>query len=123
MRSSWSTGTRWDGWGTTTRPSSGAGAGRACFPHSRRSRSSAATAPRSATSRRRLRARAVPLELVLRTLRIENLVLIHDAELVLDERLTAITGETGAGKTIFSNAVGLLLWARGDAALIGAGGA
>ena len=60
---------------------------------------------------------------MLRTLRIENLVLIHEAELVLDERLTAITGETGAGKTIFANAVGLLLGARGDAALIGAAGA
>ncbi len=57
---------------------------------------------------------------MLRTLRIENLVLIHEAELVLDEQLTAITGETGAGKTIFANAIGLLLGARGDAALIGA---
>ena len=43
---------------------------------------------------------------MLRTLRIENLVLIHEAELVLDEQLTAITGETGAGKTILSNAIG-----------------
>ena len=59
---------------------------------------------------------------MLRTLRIENLVLIHEAELALDEQLTAITGETGAGKTIFANAVGLLLGARGDAALIGAAG-
>ena len=41
---------------------------------------------------------------------------------MLDEQLTAITGETGAGKTIFSNAIGLLLGARGDAALIGAAG-
>ena len=62
------------------------------------------------------------MAVVLRTLRIENLVLIHEAELVLDDRLTAITGETGAGKTIFSNAVGLLLGARGDAALIGSAG-
>ena len=59
---------------------------------------------------------------MLRTLRIENLVLIHEAELALDGQLTAITGETGAGKTIFSNAIGLLLGARGDAALIGAAG-
>ena len=34
--------------------------------------------------------------------------------------LNAITGETGAGKTILSNAIGLLLGARGDAAMIGA---
>jgi DNA repair protein RecN (Recombination protein N) len=57
---------------------------------------------------------------VLRRLRIENLVLIREAELELDSGLNAITGETGAGKTILSNAIGLLLGARGDAAMIGA---
>jgi DNA repair protein RecN (Recombination protein N) len=56
---------------------------------------------------------------VLRRLRIENLVLIHEAELELDAGLNAISGETGAGKTILSNAIGLLLGARGDAAAIG----
>ena len=60
---------------------------------------------------------------VLRRLRIENLVLIHTAELELAPGLNALTGETGAGKTIFSGAIGLLLGARGDAALIGAAGA
>ncbi len=57
---------------------------------------------------------------MLRRLRIENLVLIREAELELGPGLNAITGETGAGKTILSNAIGLLLGARGDAALIGA---
>ncbi len=57
---------------------------------------------------------------VLRRLRIENLVLIREAELELAPGLNAITGETGAGKTILSNAIGLLLGARGDAAMIGA---
>jgi len=57
---------------------------------------------------------------VLRRLRIENLVLIREADLELDPALNAITGETGAGKTILSNAIGLLLGARGDAAAIGA---
>jgi DNA repair protein RecN (Recombination protein N) len=57
---------------------------------------------------------------VLRRLRIENLVLIREAELEFDLGLNAITGETGAGKTIFSNAIGLLLGGRGDSALIGA---
>jgi DNA repair protein RecN (Recombination protein N) len=56
---------------------------------------------------------------VLRRLRIENLVLIREAELELDDGLNAITGETGAGKTILSNAIGLLLGARGDATAIG----
>ena len=43
------------------------------------------------------------------------------AEIGLDlaDGLTAVTGETGAGKTIFAQAIGLLLGARGDAAAIG----
>jgi DNA repair protein RecN (Recombination protein N) len=57
---------------------------------------------------------------VLRRLRISNLVLIRDAELELAPGLNAITGETGAGKTILTHAVGLLLGAKGDSALIGA---
>jgi DNA repair protein RecN (Recombination protein N) len=56
---------------------------------------------------------------VLRRLRIENLVLIQEAELVLAPGLNAITGETGAGKTILTHALGLLLGAKGDAALVG----
>ena len=59
---------------------------------------------------------------VLRRLRIENLVLIRDAELELAAGLNAITGETGAGKTILAQAIGLLLGSRGDPALVGAGG-
>jgi DNA repair protein RecN (Recombination protein N) len=59
---------------------------------------------------------------VLRRLRISNLVLIEDAELELHAGLNAITGETGAGKTILAGAFGLLLGARGDGALIGAAG-
>ena len=59
---------------------------------------------------------------VLRRLRIENLVLIREAELELAPGLNAITGETGAGKTIFAQAIGLLLGSRGDAALVGADG-
>jgi DNA repair protein RecN (Recombination protein N) len=56
---------------------------------------------------------------VLRTLRIENLVLIREAELAFGPGLNAITGETGAGKTILAQAVGLLLGARADASLLG----
>jgi DNA repair protein RecN (Recombination protein N) len=59
---------------------------------------------------------------VLRRLHIENLVLIHEAELEFDPGLNAITGETGAGKTILSGALGLLLGTPGDAGLIGAAG-
>src|SRR5438477_2987489 len=56
---------------------------------------------------------------MLRRLRIENLVLIHEAELTFAPGLNAITGETGAGKTILAQAIGLLLGAKGDAAYIG----
>ena len=57
---------------------------------------------------------------VLRRLRIENLVLIHEAELELAPGLNAITGETGAGKTILAQALGLLLGAKGDDSFVGA---
>ena len=55
---------------------------------------------------------------MLRRLRIENLVLIQDAELTFSPGLNAITGETGAGKTILAQAIGLLLGAKGDTAYI-----
>ena len=59
---------------------------------------------------------------MLRRLRIENLVLIREAELELAPGLIALTGETGAGKTIVTQAIGLLLGAKGDAATVGAAG-
>jgi DNA repair protein RecN (Recombination protein N) len=59
---------------------------------------------------------------LLRSLRIENLVLIREATLELTPGLNAITGETGAGKTILAQAVGLLLGAKGDASFIGPDG-
>src|SRR6202165_5114167 len=60
---------------------------------------------------------------MLRRLRIENLVLIQKAELTCAPGLKAITGETGAGKTILAQAIGLLLGAKGDTGYIGAAGA
>ncbi|HUG64195.1 MAG TPA: AAA family ATPase [Gaiellaceae bacterium] len=59
---------------------------------------------------------------MLRRLRIENLVLIRGAELTFGPGLNAVTGETGAGKTIFAQAIGLLLGARADASAVGAEG-
>jgi DNA repair protein RecN (Recombination protein N) len=59
---------------------------------------------------------------VLRRLRIENLVLIREADLSFGPGLHAVTGETGAGKTIFAQAIGLLLGARADASSVGAEG-
>src|SRR3954453_6447338 len=60
---------------------------------------------------------------VLRRLRIENLVLIREAELDFVPGLNVITGETGAGKTIFAQAIGLLLGAKGDEGFVGPHGA
>ena len=59
---------------------------------------------------------------LLRRLRIENLVLIREADLAFAPGLNAVTGETGAGKTIFAQAVGLLLGARADASSVGSEG-
>jgi DNA repair protein RecN (Recombination protein N) len=46
---------------------------------------------------------------VLHELRIENLLLIERAELRFGEGLNAITGETGAGKTILAHSIDLLM--------------
>ena len=59
---------------------------------------------------------------MLRRLRIENLVLIREAELELAPGLNAISGETGAGKTILAQAVGLLLGQKGEASAVGPAG-
>jgi len=49
-------------------------------------------------------------------------VLIREAELELAPGLNAITGETGAGKTILAQALGLMLGAKGDDSFVGAAG-
>ncbi|MGH2974319.1 MAG: AAA family ATPase, partial [Solirubrobacterales bacterium] len=46
---------------------------------------------------------------MLRELRIENLLLIERAELRFAAGLNAITGETGAGKTILAHSLDLLM--------------
>ena len=48
---------------------------------------------------------------------------MREGELAPAAGLTAITGETGAGKTILAQAIGLLLGAKGDASAVGAAGA
>ncbi len=58
---------------------------------------------------------------MLSTLRLRRLGVIDDAELVLSPGLNVITGETGAGKTMVVTALGLLLGARADTALVRAG--
>ena len=60
---------------------------------------------------------------MLEELVVENLVLVRSARLTLHPGLNVLTGETGAGKTILAEAVGLLLGGRADAALVGPAGA
>jgi DNA repair protein RecN (Recombination protein N) len=54
-------------------------------------------------------------------LRIKNLALVEDLEWQLAPGFTAITGETGAGKSIIIGALQLLLGERTDKSLIRTG--
>src|SRR3954447_2177877 len=58
---------------------------------------------------------------MLEELRLRGLGVLEDAVLELGPGFTAITGETGAGKTMLLTGLGLLLGGRGDAALVRAG--
>jgi DNA repair protein RecN (Recombination protein N) len=55
---------------------------------------------------------------MLRELRIENLILIERAELRLGEGLNAITGETGAGKTVLAHSLDLLMGGKAKAGIV-----
>ena len=58
---------------------------------------------------------------MLRQLAIHNIVLVERLELEFEPGLGVLTGETGAGKSILLDAVGLALGARGETALVRAG--
>jgi DNA repair protein RecN (Recombination protein N) len=60
---------------------------------------------------------------VLRELRIENLLLIEKAELRLGGGLNAITGETGAGKTVLAHSLDLLMGGKARAQIVRPGAA
>lgn len=55
---------------------------------------------------------------LLKELSIKNFALIEDVELKLNDNLTIITGETGAGKSILLGALSLLLGKRADLSTI-----
>ena len=55
---------------------------------------------------------------MLRALHIENYALIDSLDLSFDKGFTAITGETGAGKSILVGALSLILGARADSSLL-----
>ena len=58
---------------------------------------------------------------MLRQLAIRNVVLVERLELEFEPGLGVLTGETGAGKSILLDALGLALGARADTALVRAG--
>src|SRR6266436_4790464 len=58
---------------------------------------------------------------MLTTLRIKNLALVADLTLELQPGYNAITGETGAGKSIIIGALNLVLGERAERALIRSG--
>src|SRR5882672_3599383 len=58
---------------------------------------------------------------MLKTLRIRNLVTIEDLSVEFGPGLNVLTGETGAGKSIVVDALGLATGERGDSALVRSG--
>src|SRR3982750_715888 len=58
---------------------------------------------------------------MLRLLRIRNLAVIEAVEVVFDPGFNILTGETGAGKSILVEAVGLLLGGRASSDLVRTG--
>jgi DNA repair protein RecN (Recombination protein N) len=58
---------------------------------------------------------------MLRQLAIQNIVLVERLELEFEPGLGVLTGETGAGKSILLDALGLALGARADSSLVRAG--
>jgi DNA repair protein RecN (Recombination protein N) len=60
---------------------------------------------------------------LLRELHVRDLGIVDDLTLLLADGLTAITGETGAGKTLLVEAIDLLLGGRADGSLVRGGAA
>ena len=65
-------------------------------------------------------ARSAP---VLRTLAVRDFVIVDRLELAFDTGFSVLTGETGAGKSILIDALGLLLGDRADPATVREGSA
>ena len=55
---------------------------------------------------------------MLQEITIDNLAIIDHLTLAFGENMTVLTGETGAGKSIIIDAVGLLVGGRGSQELI-----
>ena len=55
---------------------------------------------------------------MLESLNIKNLVVIEDLDIDFKSGMTVITGETGAGKSIIIQALGMVAGGRSDASLV-----
>src|SRR5690625_7384463 len=64
---------------------------------------------------------SIPDFTMLRHLAIRNFAIVNDVKIDVEPGFTVITGETGAGKSILVDALGLLLGARADAGLLAPG--
>ena len=58
---------------------------------------------------------------MLRSLEIRDLAIINEAGIEFESGFTAVTGETGAGKSILIDALSLAIGARGEAGVIRSG--
>ena len=58
---------------------------------------------------------------MLKTLTIQNLAIVKQLEIVFEDGFTVLTGETGAGKSILIDALGLALGERADSSMIRSG--
>ncbi len=56
---------------------------------------------------------------MLKTLKIQNLILVSEAEIHFGDHFNVLTGETGAGKSAILSAIGLIMGDRTDTHLIG----
>ncbi len=59
--------------------------------------------------------------MMLAELHLENLGVIEGLDVVFDQGMTAVTGETGAGKTLIVEAIELLVGGRADASMVRSG--
>ena len=55
---------------------------------------------------------------MLRTLSVQDFVIVDSVELDFDSGFSALTGETGSGKSILIDALALVLGGRADAGMI-----
>ena len=55
---------------------------------------------------------------MLKELKVKNFAIIEDIEVKFNKDMTVLTGQTGAGKSLIIDAIGLLLGSRADTDMI-----